>query len=103
MELLPLELRQHIPKLYRTRHEADPTVWAKFFSPVGYWCWCIIEVEKIDNLVIFYGWMVSSQDDPGRFIRSDLASMRAYFGITIEYDPHFTPDRLSEVQIREGS
>src|SRR5262245_60034046 len=101
MELLPHELRAQIPKLYRTRREADPTVWVKFFSPFFNWRWYIIECEKIDRVLIFCGWMVHRTEPGGRFIRTDLPSMAAYFGITIERDAGFVACRLSEVQERE--
>jgi DUF2958 family protein len=100
MELLPRELRAHIPKLYRTRQEQDPIVWVRFFSPIGNWRWYIIECDRVDRVLIFYGWMVHSAERGGRFIRTDLASMRAYFGITIERDAQFVACRLSEVQQR---
>src|SRR5262245_41904415 len=98
MEPLPLELREQIPKLYRTRQETGPTAWVRFFSPVGNWQWYVVECEQVDQLTIYYGWMVSAVEPRGRLIRSDLASMRAYFGIVIERDPQFVPCRLSAVQ-----
>lgn len=101
MELIPQELLAQIPRLYRTRSETDPIVWVKFFSLFFSWRWYIIECETIDRLTIFYGWMLHSTEERGRFIRSDLASMRAYFGVSIQLDPHFTPCRLSDVQAME--
>src|SRR5690349_17954578 len=103
MELLPDELREQLPKLYRTRQEADPMVWVRFFSPFFNWCWFIIETEQVDRVLIFYGWMVHVHEPQGRFIRSDLASMRAYFGITVERDPQFEPCRLSQVEQKQGA
>jgi len=103
MEDITMELRAQIPQLYRTRQEADPMVWVKFFSPFFNWRWYIIEYEEVAGLEIFYGWMVSSTEPQGRFIRTDLASMRAYFGITIEREVHFTPCRLSAVEQEKGA
>ena len=102
MELLPHELGVQIPKLYRTRQEPDPMVWVRFCSPIGNWRWYIIECEQVDRVLIFYGWMIHSAERGGRFIRTDLASMRAYFGISIERDPAFVAWQLSEVQQREA-
>jgi Protein of unknown function (DUF2958) len=102
MELLPQEIRAKIPKLYHTRCEEDPIAWVKFFSPFFNWRWYIVEFEEVDGVAIFYGWMVSSAEQNGRFIRSDLASMRAYFGITIEYDPQFVPCPLTHIQQEKG-
>jgi Protein of unknown function (DUF2958) len=101
VELLPHELGAQIPKLYRTRQEQDPIVWVRFFSPIGKWRWYIIVCDRVDRVLIFYGWMVHRAEPGGRFIRTDLASMRAYFGITIERDLEFVACRLSEVQQRE--
>jgi hypothetical protein len=101
MERLPHELRAQIPRLYHTRQEDDPIAWVRFFSPFFNWRWYIVEYDEVAGLAIFYGWMVSAAEPQGRFIRSDLASMRAYFGITIARDPEFVACRLSEVQQRE--
>lgn len=103
MQLIPSDLQVRIPKLYRTRREVDPIVWVKFCSPFFSWRWYIIECETVERLTIFYGWMIHSATERGRFIRSDLASMRAYFGITIARDLHFIPCRLSDVQTTEWS
>jgi len=102
MERLPHELRAQIPKLYRTRREADPMVWVKFCSLFFNWRWYIIECERVDRVQIFYGWVVHKAEPGGRFIRSDLTSLAAYFGITIERDVEFVACRLSEVQQREA-
>jgi Protein of unknown function (DUF2958) len=102
MEPLPDELREKIPKLYRTREETDPMAWVKFFSPFFNWRWYIIECEQVDRVPIFYGWMVHTAEPRGRLIRSDLASMRAYFGIVIERDTDFVPCPLSQVQQEKG-
>jgi hypothetical protein len=101
MESLPNDLRQKIPRLYCTRHEADPIVWVKFVSPSLNWRWYIIECEAVDRATIFYGWMVSALDPLGRFIRYDLTSMQAYFGITIEREEQFVPCHLSRVKAQE--
>jgi hypothetical protein len=101
MESLPDDLRQKIPGLYCTRHEADPTVWIKFVSPSLNWRWYIIECEQVESTTIFYGWMLSSDEKYGRFIRSDLTSMQAYFGITIEREEQFVPCHLSQVKAQE--
>jgi Protein of unknown function (DUF2958) len=96
MESLPSELMERIPKLYHTRHEPDPVVWVRLFSPVFSWRWFIAEYEEVDGTAVFYGWISSSLEATGRFTQTDLASMRAFLGITIECDQNFTPCRLSE-------
>src|SRR5262245_30011333 len=103
MELLADELREQIPKLYRTRAEPDPIVWVRFFSLFFNWRWYIIECDDVDRTLIFYGWMVHAHEPQGRFIRTDLASMRAYFGIVIERDEDFAPCPLSQVQLKQGA
>src|SRR5690242_18052620 len=102
MEPLSDKLRDKIPPLYRTRAEADPMVWVRFFSPVLNWRWYVIEAEQVDRVLIFYGWMAHAAEPAGRLIRSDLASMRAYFGIVIERDTDFVPCPLSQVQQVKG-
>jgi hypothetical protein len=96
MEQLPRELREQIPKLYQTRREADPIVWVKFISPILNWRWLIVEYEEVDGTATFYGWMHHVREPFGRFIRSNLESMRAHFGLIIERDTGFAPCRLSE-------
>jgi hypothetical protein len=102
-EFMPEELRDKIPTLYRTGGEADPMVWVKFFSPVSNWQWYIVEYGEEAGVATFYGWLVSKAEQQGRFIRSDLASIRAYFGVTITRDPDFAPCRLSQVQYEKGA
>jgi Protein of unknown function (DUF2958) len=96
MESLPAELLENIPKLYQTRQDANPVVWVRFFSPMFKWRWFIVECEDVDGTTMFYGWLSSSLETAGRFTQSDLVSMRAYLGCTIEHDPNFASCRLSE-------
>src|SRR4051794_24514781 len=97
MELLPEELRGQVPKLYATKGDENPMVWVKFVAPGFQWAWYIIEVEEVDELIMFYGWIVGSAEKQGRFVRSDPPSFRGYYGLTVQRDSHFAPCRLSEV------
>lgn len=90
-----------LPKLYSTRQEPDPIVWGRFCSPASNWRWYILEGEQGETSVIFYGWMSHNLEPGGRFIRTDLPSMAAYFGITIARDTAFVACRFSVVQQHE--
>ena len=43
MELLPAELRAHLPALYAQTHDRDPVVYAKFFTPWTHRTWYVTE------------------------------------------------------------
>jgi Protein of unknown function (DUF2958) len=103
MDLLPLGLQALLPPLFTTDRDNDPTIWVKFFTPWGGLTWYVLEFEEVDGLAMFYGWLIGSAEPHGRFMCSDLASIRAYYGRTVERDPQFVPCPLSAVWHEKGA
>ena len=95
MELLPEEIKQTLPPLYATEHEADPIVHVKFFTPWTSWTWYATE---FDGEHIFFGWVEGLDSELGYFSLSELESVRGPGGLTIERDLYFMPCQLSAVR-----
>jgi len=98
---IPEELRATIPQLGEASGGTDPMVWVKLSSEALGTTWYIIEVQWLAIDAIFYGYIVGWDDELTYFNRSDLELLAAQENTAIEYDPVFTPCRLSEVMRRE--
>ena len=113
--LLPEILKEQMPALYSTEHEADPLVVCKFFDPVGSWTWYATEgspvdedgyydtdKEKVDY--VFFGYVVGFEPELGYFSLNELQTakegLRGIQAMPIERDVHFRPQRLSEIKKR---
>ena len=94
-KLLTEALRQQLPPLYSTEHEADPLVICKFFTPDANWTWYAIEFDGKDT---FFGVVVVHYPKLAYFTLSELESGRGPWGLPVERDMGFTPIRLSEVK-----
>ncbi|MHB9071671.1 MAG: DUF2958 domain-containing protein [Sedimentisphaerales bacterium] len=96
MELMTEELKKQLPALYSQENEADPTVYAKFFTPWSSWSWFAYEFDGDD---LFFGKVYSSlcpEGELGYFSLKELESVRGALGLGIERDIHFNPCKLSE-------
>ncbi len=95
MKLMTQELKQHIPALRATEHEADPIVWVKFFTPWTYWTWYATEFDGKD---LFFGYVKGEYPELGYFSLAELESIQGPWGLQVERDLYFVPRRLSEVK-----
>ena len=95
MELLPQEVRQHLPPLYSQEHVEDPMVMCKFFTPDANWTWYVLEFNGED---LFFGLVYGFETELGYFSLAELEAARGPLGLSIERDIHFTPKKLSEVR-----
>ena len=95
MQLLTKELREALPELYATEHDADPLVQARFFATWSDWSWYPIEFDGEDS---FFGLAVGFVAELGYFSLSELASVKGPFGIGIERDKWFDPTPLSKLK-----
>lgn len=93
--LMPEALRAQVPALYATEKTADPTVWAKYFTPDSSWTWYVTEFDPNDNLC--FGFVVGLDHELGYFSLADLEAARGPMGLRIERDLHFIPTPLSQV------
>ena len=98
MELLPVELREQIPKLYsqeKTRTQ-EKMVYAKFFFPAADWTWFVTEGEEEDNDFVFFGFVIGFEEEWGYFTLNELENINVEH-LTIERDLHFKPGKFSDV------
>jgi len=97
MELLPEEVRSHLPPLYSQEHEPDPLVICKFFHPLSNMTWYATEGSVEGDDFIFFGWTHSDNPELGYFSLNEMQAVQVR-GLGIERDEHFTPMKLSEVK-----
>jgi hypothetical protein len=101
VELLPLTLRQNIPRLGTTSEETDPMLWARLFNPVSGWSWYLIELEPLEQDAILYVYEVGWDAQLTYYNASDLDLHAAQVGTANQIDTTFRTCRLSEVKARE--
>jgi len=87
MNLLPEEIRQHLPKIGTTDHLGlDARIVVKFFTPTSNWTWYATEFDGED---IFFGLVHGFEKELGYFSLSELASVTGPYGIGVERDLYF--------------
>jgi len=101
MELLPLDLREGLSKLYTQDGTSDPTVHVKYFTPDSAWTWYATEGQPDESDFRFFGYVIGLEREWGYFMLSELESARGPLGLPIERDLHFQPAPLSEVLRRD--
>jgi len=104
MQLLTEELRKTIPRLYSQEHNADPTVYTKFFTPDSNWTWFVTEGSpEPSGDFRFFGFVRGLEDEWGYFMLSELQSARGPFGLPIERDLYFKSGPFTHVVPAPGS
>ena len=98
MQLLTTELRAQLPRLYEQENIADPTIYAKFFTPDSSWTWYVTEGEEDGGDFRFFGFVVGLEKEWGYFVLSELLSVRGGLGLPIERDLYFEPRPFSQVR-----
>lgn len=101
MKLLTKELRDQLPPLYSQEKDDDPVVYTKFFTPDAGWTWYCTEGEEGNGNFLFFGFVNGLEGEWGYFSLSELEEIRGPFGLPIERDIYFKPDRWSVVKKRE--
>ncbi|MDY0122955.1 DUF2958 domain-containing protein [Sulfurimonas sp.] len=95
MQLIPQEIKQHIPKLYETEEQQDPLIYVKLF--LDGWSWYITE-HSIDDDICF-GYVVSPfGSELGYFSLQEIQEVKGSLGVGVERDVHFKPTPLSKVK-----
>ena len=91
--LLPADVRAALPPLYGQEGAADPTVYARFFTPDSSWTWLATELDPTEGR--FFGRVDGFEYELGYFLLDELETTRGPLGLPIERDLHFTPRPLS--------
>tara|TARA_R100000353_G_scaffold73819_1_gene56403 strand:+ start:45 stop:353 length:309 start_codon:yes stop_codon:yes gene_type:complete len=95
MKLLTKTIEKKLPKLYTSENIEDPMVVCKFFQPWGEWTWYAIEFDGKDT---FFGYVQGWEGELGYFSLSELKSVIGPFGMKIERDLYFQPQKLSKIK-----
>lgn len=93
-ELLPNELRNHLPKLYEQEESKDPIIFAKFYFPECNWTWFVTEGEVQGDDFIFFGFVVGFEEEWGYFSLQELEEINIR-GQKIERDLDFQEKEFS--------
>jgi hypothetical protein len=98
MQLLPVELREQIPKLYSQEHikMQEKQVHCKFFFPAADWTWFITEGETEGDDFVFFGFVIGFEEEWGYFTLNELEHINVN-GLTVERDLHFKPGKFADV------
>ena len=94
MELLPIELREQLPKFYEQEGTKDKIVYLKFFFPAGNWTWFVIEGEPDGDDFLFYGYVIGLETEWGYFTLHQLEEINIH-GLTVERDLYFKQESFS--------
>jgi hypothetical protein len=94
MELLPIETREQLPKLYAQEGTEDPFVYVKFFFPAGNWTWFVTEGEPRGDDFLFFGYVIALDKEWGYFTLKQLEEIEIA-GLTVERDLYFKPGSFS--------
>ena len=94
-DIFPHELRATVPPLHSQEGIPDPVVHVKFFS--SEWIWYVTEgYPDDDDDFIFFGFVKGPGEEWREFSLSELHAF-ADFGLSIERDVDFKPDRFSQI------
>lgn len=95
MELLPTEVRNQLPKLYKQEKTDDHFVYLKYFLPASRWTWFVTEGEpRGDDDFLFYGYVIGLEEEWGYFTLKQLQEI-SFRGLTVERDLYFKPENFS--------
>lgn len=96
MDLLTKEIREKLPKLYKTEKTppGEKVCIVKFFQPWGSWTWYAVEFDTRD---IFFGLVDGFELEWGNFSLQELQSIKGPWGLAIERDLHFGMPQMKDI------
>ena len=94
MELLPIELREQLPKLYEQEETEDKIVYIKYFFPAGNWTWFVIEGEPEGDDFLFFGYVIGLEKEWGYFTLKQIEEINLH-ELTVERDLYFKQENFS--------
>jgi len=105
MKLLTKEIRDKLPKLYQTEGIPleEKVAVAKFFTPDSSWTWYAVEGQEEDDDFIFFGLVQGLEEEWGYFSLKELESVRGPWGLPVERDKFFRPQRIKEIKGERGA
>lgn len=94
MELLPAELRESLPELYKQEGVSDPVVHIKFFFPAADWTWFATEGQAEGDDFTFFGYVIGLESEWGYFSLRELEGINVHH-LTVERDLDFRAEKWS--------
>ena len=88
MELLPVELRDQLPRLYAQEGAEDHLVYIKYFFPLANWTWFVTEGEPRGDDYLFFGYVIGLEKEWGYFTLKQLEEIEIG-GLRVERDLYF--------------
>jgi hypothetical protein len=100
---LPPEVLEVLPTLEGQSRivkdgEYDPYVVLKYFTPDSNWTWFVVEGEEQEGDFLFFGLVQGFEEELGYFTLKQIQENLGPFGLRIERDLYFKPQRLSEIR-----
>lgn len=95
MQLMTKEIEKSLPIMGSQDGEDNPTVYVKYFNPLGSWYWYGTEYNPEERL--FFGLVFGFETEAGYFSLEELESIILPMGMGIERDLHFKPRPMAEV------
>jgi len=93
--LLPQDIREKIPPLYRQEALGlQALALVKFFTPDSSWTWYATEFDGDD---LFFGLVAGLDVELGYFLLSELSETVGPMGLPIERDLYFKPETLANL------
>lgn len=101
MKLMTKEIEKKIPPLYAQENvkAGDKMIYAKFFHPMSNWTWYAAEYDPKERL--FWGYVEGHFPEWGYFSLDELESVKGPFGLGIERDMYFRPQKFKELKLNE--
>jgi hypothetical protein len=94
MELLPVELRDQLPRLYAQEGAEDHLVYVKYFFPLANWTWFVTEGEPRGDDYLFFGYVIGLEKEWGYFTLKQLEEIEIG-GLRVERDLYFKQGTFS--------
>jgi hypothetical protein len=92
MDLLPDDLRRRLPPLSRDEYiDYNPWVYIKYFHSVFNYTWFVTEGEQFDDVFMFFGYFIASDEEWGNFTLDELLARQ------VERDLYFEPGFFKDV------
>lgn len=102
MKLMTTTLAKTIPKMYSTESDANPIVYAKYFTPDGAATWLVLEYNGADSFFGFVSLGDSNYAELGYFSLAELEAVRGVLGLPVERDLYWDLKFLSAAKAEIG-
>ena len=96
MKLMTKEIETKAREQYPMGASMDQNVVGKFFNPTGSWTWYLMNQDPNDTDYL-WGIVKGYEIEQGSFSLKELTSFKGTFGLGIERDMYFKPQKACEI------